>query len=124
MTTGSDSSHELFPVPDATRFDGVLLTAGSDTCEDAVTLPSYSSGVLTVCTALAVLGLAHIVLPQWAKAVWDFVYSREYARWEEGDLRGYDPLEPRHRFDASLLSYRLTGVGLIAIAGLILYYAR
>jgi hypothetical protein len=58
---------------------------------------------------IALIGLGHVLLPQWAKAVWDFVYARQYARWEEGDLRGYDPLAPRHQFDESLLSYRLTG---------------
>ena len=59
-----------------------------------------------------------------AKALWDYSSQRQEERWEDGDLRGYDPFAPKHHYDASLLSYRLLGVGLIACALIIMWYAR
>lgn len=69
-------------------------------------------------------GLFHILLPGVAKALWDYSSQRQEERWEDGDLRGYDPFAPKHHYDASLLSYRLLGVGLIACALIIMWYAR
>lgn len=82
------------------------------------------TSLIIVCSLSVLVGIVHLLFPDFSRALWDFFFSLRDSLWEEtGDWRQFDPTES-HTYDASLLSYRLAGLGFIAMAGLLYYYAH